>query len=137
MRQGGFLISPVAHMGDDGVRHERQNTLQQSQAGAQDGYADERACQLCAEGFFEWCLHADLLHGKLTGGFEEQQACEMIQMPPKFMRWGADGADGGEMALCQRMLNDDNGLHAGHFAAFAGAGKVFQCRVDGHVTMMA
>ena len=46
VRQGRFLVSLDAHMGDHRVRHEGQNAIQQAEAGAQDGHANERACQL-------------------------------------------------------------------------------------------
>jgi len=53
------------------------------------------------------------------------------------MRWRADGADGGEMALRQGVLNNDDGLHAAHSAAFARAGKVFHHRLDAYDTLQA
>ena len=61
----------------------------------------------------------------------------MVQMPPKVMGWRADGTNGGEMALRQGVLNNDDGLHAAHSAAFALAGKVFHHRLDAYDTLQA
>ena len=88
-------------------------------------------------GLFERSLHADLRHRQFTGGFEKQHAREVVQMPPKVMGWRTDGADGGEMALRQGVLNNDDGLHAAHSAAFAPAGKVFHHRLDAYDTLQA
>ena len=123
-------------MRDDGLWHQWQNAIEQSEAGTQDGHAHDGSCELCAAGLCERRLHAGLLQRQFPSGFQKEHACEHVDVTPKLMRRRADRSDGREMALRQRMLNNDR-LHEPYCVAFACAGKVFHHRIDVRDTMQA